>query len=462
MPIVVPVRLRYSSIDLWFDPNNFVPKRGDFVLVQTERGVEIGLTIEEAFNVNEEELKAPLKPVLRIANDEDLSYMQELLEKSEEAFEVFKETVLRHELEMKPVACEYLFDGDKIVCYFAADNRVDFRELVKDLASSYRMRVDMRQIGVRDEARMVGGLGHCGQELCCKRFGGQFEPVSIRMAKDQDLPLNPSKISGACGRLMCCLRYEVDAYKDFKSRAPKFGALIDTALGNAKVNGFNTPKEQLELCLENGKAFNVPLSSMCYMNESGECSACAQTKQAHGQQKPNAITREALDEIPDNTLKMLLSQFDTERALQEMQDAPEETTKERKSQEGKKVRRSSNTRRGRQKDTAEQDGKSDSKRQAKTRTRKQEAQSSESRENEQNKSKRSIRRKRQAPKNKSVKAEAQTQEGTRKIRRRPGDRGGAKAHNSEEQTNQKRNREGTERSTENKRRVRGSTIRRKS
>ena len=148
---------------------------------------------------------------------------------------VFRELVAEHKLDMKPIDVEYLFDGDKVVFYFVAEERVDFRELVKDLASRFHARIDMRQVGVRDEARMVGGLGHCGEQLCCVRFGGEFQPVSIRMAKEQDLPLNPLKISGLCGRLMCCLRYEFEAYKDYKGRAPKKGAIIETPLGLAKV-----------------------------------------------------------------------------------------------------------------------------------------------------------------------------------------------------------------------------------
>jgi hypothetical protein len=163
---------------------------------------------------------------------------------------------------MKPIGVEYVFDGDKIIFYFSAEERVDFRELVKDLAAHFHTRVDMRQIGVRDEARAVGGVGHCGQVLCCVRFGGDFQPVSIRMAKEQDLPLNPLKISGLCGRLMCCLRYEFDAYKDYKGRAPKKGAIIETAVGLAKVSELNTPRETVTMRFEGGDRVTVPLSGM--------------------------------------------------------------------------------------------------------------------------------------------------------------------------------------------------------
>jgi cell fate regulator YaaT (PSP1 superfamily) len=198
-----------------------------------------------------------------------LAYAQELELKEREALPVFRELVEHYRLDMKPVAVEYVFDGDKIIFYFSAEERVDFRELVKDLAANFHARVDMRQIGVRDEARAVGGVGHCGQMLCCVRFGGDFHPVSIRMAKEQDLPLNPLKISGLCGRLMCCLRYEFDAYKDFKGRAPKRGAIIETAVGLAKVAELNTPKETVTMRFEGGDRITVPLSGMCCSKGSG-------------------------------------------------------------------------------------------------------------------------------------------------------------------------------------------------
>ena len=167
-----------------------------------------------------------------------------------------------YKLDMKPIDVEYLFAGDKVVFYFVAEERVDFRDLVKDLASRFKARIDMRQVGVRDEARMIGGLGHCGEQLCCVRFGGEFQPVSIRMAKEQDLPLNPLKISGLCGRLMCCLRYEFEAYKDYKQRAPKKGAIVETPLGLAKVSELNTPHETVGMRLEDGMRFSVPLEGM--------------------------------------------------------------------------------------------------------------------------------------------------------------------------------------------------------
>ena len=234
MPTVIPVRMHFCNQDLWFDPQSSGAAKGDHVVVSTERGTEFGLATADPFDAPAEEVKGELKPVLRVATDEDVEKAEELAERGDEAMGVFRELVKANELDMKPVGVEFLFGGEKVVFYFAAEDRVDFRDLVRELASHFHQRVDMRQIGVRDEARLVGGYAPCGQELCCVRFGSDFEPVSIRMAKEQDLPLNSSKISGVCGRLMCCLRYEFEAYRDFKQRAPKKNAVIETPLGKAK------------------------------------------------------------------------------------------------------------------------------------------------------------------------------------------------------------------------------------
>ena len=262
MPKVAVVRLRYVNKDYWFSPAGLAIEEGDHVLVETARGREIGLVVDELREVAEKDIQQPLKPVLRVATQADLDQADEMNRRGEEAMPVFRELIERHGLDMKPVRVEFMFAGDYATFYFAADDRVDFRNLVRDLAAQFKVRVDMRQIGVRDEARMLGGLGHCGEELCCARLGGEFQPVSIRMAKEQDLPLNPSKISGLCGRLMCCLRYEFEAYKDFKGRAPKKNAIIDTPAGLAKVVEFDTPREQLRLRMEDGSSLVVPLSSM--------------------------------------------------------------------------------------------------------------------------------------------------------------------------------------------------------
>lgn len=263
---VAPVRLQYNPKILWFDPKDLDIVDGDAVIVKTERGTEFGHALD-IIEVTEEEIEAlnsKLKPVLRIATPEDEEELERLKEKSAEALPVFKRLAAEHNENMRPIFVEYLFGGDKAVFFFEAEERIDFRELVRKLSSELKIRVDMRQIGVRDEARIVGGLGHCGQELCCKRLGGEFNPVSIRMAKEQDLSLNPAKISGVCGRLMCCLRYEFETYKEFKSRAPKMNAKIDTPCGACKVCDLDVPREQVTVRLEDetGKRVTFPLSAM--------------------------------------------------------------------------------------------------------------------------------------------------------------------------------------------------------
>lgn len=263
MPTVVGVRLRFASKVLWFDPGALEPLEGDRVVVSTERGQEYGEVVMGPREVPAEQIPAELKPVLRIADEADAAKVEALRAREEEELEVFRRLVAKHQLPMKPIGVEHLFDDSKMVFYFAAEERVDFRELVRDLAQEFHHRIDMRQVGVRDEARMLGGLGHCGEQLCCVRFGGEFQPVSIRMAKEQDLPLNPLKISGLCGRLMCCLRYEYEAYKDFKQRAPKCGTPVETPAGDAKVVALNVPKETVTIRpLSGGAELTVPLEAL--------------------------------------------------------------------------------------------------------------------------------------------------------------------------------------------------------
>ena len=262
---IAPVRLQYNPRTLWFNPNDLDVHDGDAVVVSTERGMEFGhaLDIIEVEQEQIDNLKSPLKPVVRIATEQDIEHVEELGQKGKDALPVFRRLAEELQLDMRPILVEYLFGEDKAVFFFEAEERVDFRELVKRLGSELSVRVDMRQIGVRDEARMIGGLGHCGQELCCKRLGGEFCPVSIRMAKEQDLSLNPTKISGVCGRLMCCLRYEYEAYKDFKSRAPKMNAKISTPNGVAKVCDLDVPREMITVKLEeDDKRVTFPLSAM--------------------------------------------------------------------------------------------------------------------------------------------------------------------------------------------------------
>ena len=283
MPTVAPVRLTYNPRILWFDPNDIEFEQGDALIVKTERGLEYGIAEENVKEVDEaaiSKLKSPLKPVIRKATSEDTCTWKEAQQAAHEALPVFKQMVSERNLDMHPVAVEFLFDGDKAVFYFEAEERVDFRELVRALVARFHKRIDMRQIGVRDEARIVGGFGHCGQELCCKRLGGEFKPVSIRMAKDQDLSLNPQKISGVCGRLMCCLRYEDEAYKEFKSCCPKLNSLVSTPQGDAKVCSINVPRETITLLVDE-KHVEIPVTEMEADPHTG---------------KPASISQEVLDE----------------------------------------------------------------------------------------------------------------------------------------------------------------------
>ena len=263
MPTVVGVRLRYAGKVLWFDPVDAAPEEGDHVVVTTERGQEYGEVVSAPHEVDAAQLPAELKPVVRIATEPDREKAASQRERESGELEMFRRLVDKHKLDMKPIGVEHLFDDSKMIFYFVAEERVDFRELVRDLAAEFHHRIDMRQVGVRDEARMVGGLGHCGQQLCCVRFAGDFQPVSIRMAKEQDLPLNPLKISGLCGRLMCCLRYEYEAYKDFKQRAPKCGSPVETPAGGAKVVALNVPRETVTIRpLEGGQEMTVALEAL--------------------------------------------------------------------------------------------------------------------------------------------------------------------------------------------------------
>lgn len=270
MALVAPVNLPYNIKTLWFDPNDLVLNVDDKVVVKTSRGQELGVMASDPIEVTEEDienLKSPLMPVLRVATEDDLLRAKEMEEKSAIAMEVFKRLARETSEEMHPVSVEYMLDGEKAVFYFESEERIDFRELVRKLASEFHVRIDMRQIGVRDEARIVGGIAHCGQVVCCKRLGGEFKPVSIRMAKEQDLSLNPQKISGLCGRLMCCLRYESDIYADFKKTAPKIGSLISTPAGMGKVSEIDIPKEAVTIKIEDEKPVKVPVSMIEDLSE---------------------------------------------------------------------------------------------------------------------------------------------------------------------------------------------------
>lgn len=235
MVSIIGVRFKKVGKVYHFEPAGLDVKKGDFVIVETSRGVEMGEVAVEVHDVEEETIKKPLRSVIRIATDEDLEIIKENKVKEAEAFEVCCEKIKKHNLEMKLVEVEYTFDRTKILFYFTADGRVDFRELVKELATIYRTRIELRQIGARDESKTLGSIGICGRELCCAKFLGEFEPVSIKMAKEQGLSLNPTKISGTCGRLMCCLKYEQETYEELLKVTPRAGAIVDTPDGRGII-----------------------------------------------------------------------------------------------------------------------------------------------------------------------------------------------------------------------------------
>lgn len=247
MSVVVGVRFKKAGKIYYFDPLELEITQGDSVVVETARGVEFGQCVIGKRDINDSEIISPLKPVLRVATAEDIHSHTENKQKAKEAFRVCLEKIKQHELDMKLIDVEYTFDNNKVIFYFTADGRIDFRELVKDLASVFKTRIELRQIGVRDESKMVKGLGPCGREICCGSWLGDFAPVSIKMAKDQNLSLNPVKISGLCGRLMCCLKYEHDTYVQIRVGMPNRGDKVQTPDGEAYVVDTNILLEQAKV-----------------------------------------------------------------------------------------------------------------------------------------------------------------------------------------------------------------------
>lgn len=263
MPIVVGVRFKSAGKIYYFDPDQTGAVKGDDVIVETARGLEFGEVVVGPREVAEETVVMPLKTVLRKANEEDKHKVELNFEREKEAFTLCAKKIKEHKLPMNLVDVEFTFDVNKIIFYFTAEGRIDFRELVKDLAAVFRTRIELRQIGVRDEAKMIGGIGGCGRPLCCATFLGDFEPVSIRMAKDQSLSLNPTKISGICGRLMCCLKYENYLYEgERKKKAnagiPRVGSRVLTSGGEGVVVSLNKKERSASVKLDDKKVVNVP------------------------------------------------------------------------------------------------------------------------------------------------------------------------------------------------------------
>lgn len=235
MTEVIGIKFNDTGRTYFFDPEGQKVNKGDMVIVETSRGLECGETVDENMQVEDDKIVKPLRRLVRIATEEDLITLEKLRAKEKEAFDICVEKILFHQLDMKLVDVEFTFDSSKALFYFTADERVDFRELVKDLAATFKTRIELRQIGVRDESKMIGGLGMCGRVFCCSSFLDAFQPVSIRMAKEQGLSLNPVKISGTCGRLMCCLKYEQEAYEELIKITPKVGSNVDTPEGRGVV-----------------------------------------------------------------------------------------------------------------------------------------------------------------------------------------------------------------------------------
>ena len=253
MTTIVGVRFHQAGKIYYFDPNGEELRAGKHVIVETARGVEMGTVLIEPKEVEDDQVVAPLKPIMRAATEEDEETVRRNKERAKEALAICKEKVAKHELDMKLVSAEYTFDNNKLLFYFTADGRIDFRELVKDLAAVFRTRIELRQIGVRDETKLLGGIGVCGRPLCCATYLSDFVPVSIRMAKEQSLSLNPTKISGMCGRLMCCLKNEQDTYEYLNSRMPSVGEIVTTSDGTrGEVHSVSVMRQMVKIVVDKG------------------------------------------------------------------------------------------------------------------------------------------------------------------------------------------------------------------
>ncbi|WP_010531236.1 PSP1 domain-containing protein [Lentibacillus jeotgali] len=260
---VIGVRFKKAGKIYYFDPGNNDIDLDQYVVVETVRGIEFGKVVITNRQVDEEDVVLPLKKVIRVADEKDKLTVVENHELADKALESGTQKIKEHQLDMNLVDVEYTFDRNKIIFYFTADGRVDFRNLVKDLAATFKTRIELRQIGVRDEAKMLGGIGPCGRLLCCSTFLGDFEPVSIKMAKDQNLSLNPAKISGLCGRLMCCLKYENDEYETAKRELPDIGEDVNTPYGEGKVVGLNILERVIHIEIpENERVIEYTLDEM--------------------------------------------------------------------------------------------------------------------------------------------------------------------------------------------------------
>ena len=300
---IIGVRFKSGGKQYYFDPAGLEVQPGQGVIVETSRGLEYGECAQGNTQVEEETVVQPLRPLVRIATEEDERTVEKNREKEAKAFQICQEKIAAHGLEMKLVEAEYSFEGNKVLFFFTAEGRVDFRALVKDLASTIHARIELRQIGVRDEAKMLGGLGICGRPFCCAQFLDEFQPVSIKMAKTQNLSLNPTKISGTCGRLMCCLKYEQEAYEDLVKHTPKQESFVETPDGAGTVSSVNLLRQQVQVRLD-----SAPDTPKCYHN----CEIC--------------VVRNGKGKRPEGYVEPPLEELAKLRRAPEPEAAPEPTS----------------------------------------------------------------------------------------------------------------------------------------
>ena len=255
---VVAIQFNYLGKKYYFEANNIELKQNDYVVVETVRGLELGEVISDIIKISDDEVVSPLKPVLRVAKTEDIQKFKDNMTEQPKVIEVTEKLVKKHELEMKLLNSEYTLDKSKLIIYFTAEGRVDFRELVKDLANEFHVRIELRQVGARDGAKVIGGIGPCGMQTCCTVFLREFEPVTIKMAKTQNLSLNPSNISGLCGKLLCCIRYENENYKNFRAETPNVDSIVYTKDGKGKVTKINYAEQSVTVKFDDeSKTYNI-------------------------------------------------------------------------------------------------------------------------------------------------------------------------------------------------------------
>lgn len=346
MSKMIGVRFQQNGKIYSFDSNGIEAAPGQFVIANTSRGVDLGEVVTAASETDNSVQTEGMKKIIRLATEDDVHRATENRQKEREAFSVCQSKISEHKLEMKLVSVEYAFDNSKILFYFTANGRVDFRSLVKDLASVFRMRIELRQIGVRDEAKMLGGLGPCGRPICCRAFLDQFQPVSIKMAKEQNLSLNPTKISGLCGRLMCCLKYEQDHYEQTRKKMPRVGKDVSTPDGIGQVTELNVVKETVSVRLTNGDTSEIheyPMELVSRVNDRGTQPAEHETKTADTQKEHIRDTQKiAGDSISDKPAKEKKKEKKNDQIIREREAGSQDNRNKQKGREnqlGRPVRR---------------------------------------------------------------------------------------------------------------------------